>query len=172
MDYICFTDHPFRSKTWKVVHVEPEFEDTPRNNRRFKILPHLFLQDYEYSVFMDGNYLAKIDITDFVLSGLKEHKMMIHDHNQCSDARDCVYEEYESLLKLVEEKVFFKDDPEIMKAQIERYKSENYPKNNGLIFSAVLIRRHHDPEVIKIMEKWWLELEKGSKRDQLSPIEL
>lgn len=78
-----------------MVHVEPEFEDTPRNNRRFKILPHLFLQDYEYSVFMD--------------------------------------------------------DPEIMKAQIERYKSENYPKNNGLIFSAVLIRRHHDPEVIKIM---------------------
>lgn len=168
VDYICFTDQPFKSKTWKVVQVEPKFEDTPRNSRRFKILPHLFLQDYEYSVFMDGNYLVKRDITDFVLSGLKEHKMMIYDHNQCSDARDCVYDEYESLLKLGEEKGVFKDDPEIMKAQIERYKSENYPKNNGLIFSAVLIRRHHDPEVIELMEKWWSELENGSKRDQLS----
>lgn len=168
VDYICFTDQPFKSKVWKIIKVKPEFEDTPRNSRKFKVLPHLFLKDYEYSVFMDGNYLVKRDITDFVLSGLQKHKMMIYDHNQCSDARDCVYDEYEALIKLGQETGSFRDDPEIMERQIEKYKSDNYPKNNGLIFSAVLIRRHHDPEVIELMEKWWSEIENGSKRDQLS----
>jgi len=168
VDYICFTDQPFKSKTWKVVYVEPKFEDTPRNSRRFKILPHLFLQEYDYSVFMDGNYLVKRDIRNFVNSGLKEHKMMIYDHNQCSDARNCVYDEYEALLELGKETGNYKDDPEVMQQQMNKYRSDNYPENNGLIFSAVLIRRHNDPEVIKLMEKWWSELENGSKRDQLS----
>lgn len=168
VDYVCFTDQPFKSKIWKVIKVKPEYEDTPRNSRKFKILAHRYLKDYQYSVFMDGNFIVRRDITDFVLSGLKKNKMMVYDHNQSSDARDCVYDEYDALIDLGKETGSFRDDPELMKKQIDKYKAEDYPKNNGLITSAVLIRRHHDPEVVEFMEKWWSELKEGSNRDQLS----
>ena len=49
-----------------------------------------------------------------------------------------------------------------------KYNKENYPKNNGLIISGILLRRHNDLDVIKTMESWWTELKYGSKRDQLS----
>ena len=37
-----------------------------------------------------------------------------------------------------------------------------------LLSSGVLYRRHTDSEVIKVMEDWWVEIKRGSKRDQLS----
>jgi len=168
IDYVCFTDQPFKSKSWKIIQVAPEYDDTPRNSRKRKILPHLYLQEYDYSVFMDGNYLVRRNIKSFIEDGLSKHNMLIYDHMQCNDARDCVYEEHAALVALGEEKGFFKDDPEKMKRQMDQYKAEKYPVHNGLIFSAVLLRRHNDPEVIRLMETWWHELENGSKRDQLS----
>ena len=31
------------------------YTDSNRNAKKFKILPHRYLQDYEYSIFVDGN---------------------------------------------------------------------------------------------------------------------
>jgi len=168
VDYVCFTDQPFKSKIWKIIQVKPEYEDIARNSRKRKILPHLYLKDYEYSVFMDGNYLVRKNIKAFIEKQLGQYKMLIYDHAQCDDARNCIYDEYEALMRLGEEEGIYKDDPRLMEQQILKYKREGYPKNNGLIFSAVLLRRHNDPQVIKLMEAWWNEIENGSKRDQLS----
>ena len=44
----------------------------------------------------------------------------------------------------------------------------NYPKNNGLWANGVLIRKHNDPDIIKMNEMWWQEIQNGSRRDQLS----
>ena len=124
MDYICFTDQPFESRTWEIRHIDPVFEDSTRNSRRIKVLPHLFLQEYDYSVFMDGNYLIRRDIKPLIFEGLTGANMAIFDHNQCEDARNCVYEEYDSIVKLLEEKGVRKDDPEVIKNQIERNTSK------------------------------------------------
>ena len=51
---------------------------------------------------------------------------------------------------------------------MDRYRSLGYPVNNGLIFSACLIRRHNEKDVIKCMNAWWGEIKYGSRRDQLS----
>jgi len=168
VDYICFTDQPFKSKTWEIRRVEPIFEDSTRNSRRIKINPHLFLPNYEISIFIDGNYLIVKDVNLLIKEQLMNDPMLVFDHNQASDARNCVYDEYESIIQLRKKTGKQKDDPSIMLKQIERYKAEGYPKQNGLIFSAVLVRRHHHPEVIKLMECWWNELSNCSKRDQLS----
>jgi len=168
IDYICFTDQPFKSNTWKVIQVKPEFDDNTKNNRKFKLLPHKYLSDYDYSIYMDGNFLVRRNITDFINHHLSQHKMVIFDHAQNSDSRSCVYDEYEAIITLGKEDGFFKDDPEVMRKQVEHYRKEGYPVNNGLIAAGVLIRKHNDPEVIKLMETWWNELKKGSKRDQLS----
>ena len=47
-------------------------------------------------------------------------------------------------------------------------KSENYPENNGLISGGVLVRKHTDEKLIKVMEEWWYFVKNFSKRDQLS----
>lgn len=168
VDYICFTDQPFKSKTWEIRHIDPVFEDSTRNSRRIKIQPHKFLSDYDISIFMDGNYLIIKDINKLIEQELTNHKMLVFDHNQAQDPRDCVYDECEAIIELGNNTGNHKDDPEIMRKQIDRYEKEGYPRKNGLIFSAVLIRRHNDPDVIQTMETWWDELSNGSKRDQLS----
>ena len=62
----------------------------------------------------------------------------------------------------------YKDDPEIIQNQIQRYQKEGYPVNNGLIKGGIILRRHNEKDVINAMESWWEEVKYNSKRDQLS----
>ncbi|TKD62369.1 glycosyltransferase domain-containing protein [Flavobacterium sp. ASW18X] len=167
-DFFCFTDDKTKIKSpWKTIELLSDHPDEGRKNRHPKILPHLYFKDYDISVYIDSNYLIVGDIHELIQS-LGNFKMAIFDHNQCDDKRDCVYDEFDALIKLGKERGSFKDAPEVMEKQIAFLKSENYPKNNGLIFSAVLVRKHNDPEVIKVMEDWWQMVSTRSKRDQLS----
>jgi hypothetical protein len=61
-----------------------------------------------------------------------------------------------------------KGDPQAITRQLEQYRSEGFPVNYGLTENNVLIRRHNDPTIIKLMEDWWRELLAQSRRDQLS----
>jgi hypothetical protein len=167
VDFICFTDRPFKSKIWKIVKIDTEFQDMARDNRKIKILAHRYLPEYDYSIFMDGNFLIKKKALDLIRE-LDKHKMLVFDHAQCSDARDCIYEELEAILEEKRKTGKEKDDPQTMINQIGRFKKEGYPPANGLISGGVLIRRHLDAEVMKVMESWWKVIETGSKRDQLS----
>ncbi len=169
IDYICFTDQPFKSKTWKIEQIPPKYKDHTRNSRMIKINPHLYLPKYDISVFIDGNFLVKKDINKLINDHLNDKLMLIFDHNQTEvDARDCIYKEYEALIELCQKFGIRRDDPAIMTSQVDDYKRQNYPENNGLISSGILIRKHHHPEVIKLMNVWWAELTKYSIRDQLS----
>ena len=169
VDYICFTDMPVRSRCWETRVVEPDSEDPTRDARKYKLLPHKFLSDYEISVWIDANYLIVGDIRKLVASKLAEANMAVFDHAQTfSDPRNCVYDEYRSILEMGKKTGKYKDDPDIMSRQIERYRQEGYPPDNGLIFTAALLRRHNEPDVIRAMERWWSEIRQGSRRDQLS----
>ncbi|MFP4163035.1 MAG: glycosyltransferase domain-containing protein [Chitinispirillaceae bacterium] len=168
VDYICFSDRPHHSRTWDVRVVEPVSDDPTRSSRHYKILPHRYLKDYETSIFMDGNFLVVGNAVKLVQKAFEYAPMAAFPNSKTAQGKGCVYEEYNSILALGEKTGRYKDDPVVMKNQIERYKKENYPEINGLITSGVLVRRHHNPRVIDVMERWWNELKNGSKRDQLS----
>ena len=90
VDYICFTDSDIKSETWKVVKSTPIYNDSNRNAKKYKILPHRYLKDYDYSVWIDGNILVVSDIRDLVT----QHKYQVFDHNQTRlDPRNCIYKE-------------------------------------------------------------------------------
>ena len=55
-----------------------------------------------------------------------------------------------------------------MHKQVSKYLKEGYPQNNGLATNPILLREHHNPDIIKTMEDWWIEIKYGSRRDQLS----
>ncbi|PID70906.1 MAG: hypothetical protein CR985_02535 [Flavobacteriales bacterium] len=170
VEYICYTDQNLKSNIWKIIKVKPPVKnDATRSNRFYKLLPHRHLSNYDISVYIDGNILITKDITNLVFDILKNNSFGCFDHNQnAADPRNCIYKEYEAILELGKVKKFYKDNPEVMRKQIERFRKEGYPENNGLITAPILIRKHNNKKLIEVMEAWWKIVKNESKRDQLS----
>ena len=173
VDYICFTDRDLESETWKVIKSTPIYNDPNRNAKKYKILPHRYLKDYDYSIWIDGNIKVISDIRPLCNDG----SYKVYDHMQVFDKRNCIYDEAQAILnfgKINSERTpergikNWKDNPKLIVDQMNRYISEGYPKNNGLATNPIIVRNHHDSDVIAVMEDWWTEIKYNSKRDQLS----
>jgi len=166
-DFICFTDQDLENKTWQIRKVEKEFEDPTRCARQIKVRPHKYLSEYEYSIWTDGNIAVNGDMNTLLDKYLQDYDMAAFDH-VCNypDSRDCIYQEAKAILE--NNKYNYKDKEEVIKQQIEKYKKIGYPEHRGLIASGVLIRKHNDSKLIKVMEDWWCEIKEHSRRDQLS----
>lgn len=170
VDYICFSDRMHKANGWKVI-VSPKIyeNDDVRNNRYYKILPHKVLKEYDYTIYIDGNFLILKSPLALIEQQMRDCNMLAFDHSQTeNDRRDCIYKEYEAILELYEKKGILKDDLVLIKTQIDFYRSNNYPEKNGLIKGGVLIRKHNEPDVVTAMERWWYFIQNYSKRDQLS----
>jgi hypothetical protein len=76
-------------------------------------------------------------------------------------ARSCIYEEAEAC------KVRRLDSPELIDGQMARYREEGFPARFGLQELAVILRRHSEA-VEDFDRRWWEEISRGSRRDQLS----
>ena len=168
-DFICFTDCDFKSDVWEVRKVRNIYKDPTRMARKYKLLPHRYLSEYDISVWADGNENVVGNVDDLVVKYLSDKNMAIYDHMQCWDKRNCIYKEAQAIFDLGKnDPNNWKDNPEIIVSQMDRYSADDYPVSNGLIVSGVLLRKHNEKDVIKCMNQWWEELKYGSKRDQLS----
>jgi len=147
---ICFSNTDIVSKTWKIVRIEK----SDKIYREIKIRPDKFLPSHDKSVWIDGNLEFIIPFEQFV-KGKDGFWLMTHPD------RNCIYEE---ALRCIELK---KDSEEVIRKQMFFYAINDYPKNNGLSATGVLIR---DSNIINFQfgEYWWKEIESGSIRDQLS----
>ena len=139
-DFICFTDQDIDNPNsiWEIRKVLPLYKDDTRTARKYKILPHRFLPEYDLSIWVDGNEIIVGDVDKL------QEKYLGNKNNN------------------------WKDNPKIIENQINKYFKEGYPPNNGLIVSGVMFRKHNKKDIIDCMELWWEELKYGSKRDQLS----
>lgn len=159
-DYICFTDNRnLTSPIWSFRYVEnPEGLDDARLSRKYKILCHDFLKEYDYSIYIDG----KIQIIGNLKKYMEKYScgspMLCFPHF----VRNCAYKEAEICVGLR------KDSAQIIQAQMEGYALEGYPANNGLVDCACLVRQHHSNTLQEIMVSWWNEVKNKSRRDQLS----
>ncbi|KKO54343.1 glycosyl transferase family 2 [Paenibacillus sp. DMB20] len=158
-DYYCFTDNPLlRSSSWKIIVLGKIFADPARQARWVKIMPHLFFQDYEHSVWVDGNIRVIGDIDAFIEKYSSPFPSAFYKHS----LRNCIYKEAEACITLK------KDKKDVILKQISKYKKAGYPPGNGLIESGVILRRHNDAGVIQTMTAWWRQIISYSKRDQIS----
>ena len=166
---------------WKCFSEENSlslYTDNNRNAKRFKVLPHRYLQNYEYSIFIDGNMIIRGDVNKLVDKYLSNSNVAFFSHdNNFLDSRNCAYREAQTIFKLGEKNMNltpergnlnYKDNLELIKNQMERYSMVGYPKDNGLITGMVILRRHNEKDCIEVMEDWWTEIKYNSKRDQLS----
>lgn len=177
-DFICFTDSDYKSDIWNIKKVPIIYNDSNRNAKKFKVLPHRYLKEYEYSIWIDGNMLLQSDPNELIESVLKSSNVAFFSHaNNILDPRNCLYDEASHIIqigKINYQKnpergiLAYKDNPDIISKQIEKYQHAGYPKNNGLITGMVIVRRHNEYDCIQTMESWWEEISYNSKRDQLS----
>jgi hypothetical protein len=76
-------------------------------------------------------------------------------------SRVCAYQEAEAICREN------KDNYKVVRAQMRRYREQDYPYHNGLAETMVVMRRHV-PIVQQMNNVWWGEIVNGSIRDQLS----
>jgi len=157
-DFVCFTDDPnLTSDTWEIRYVKGIYPHPRRCARMYKILPHKYFSEYECSLWVDGSHIP-VDAKNFIITHLSNSDITLFKHYR----RNCIYQELKACISLN------LDNKDVMSAQIEKYKNDGYPVNNGLIASGVIARKHNEPNIIKAMEDWWEEIKNNSVRDQLS----
>ena len=160
-DYVCFTDTPKDTHGVWELRPLPWIDNDPTRSARFvKLNPHYVLPEYEYSVWIDGNILLRCSTEDIISAVKNEAYFATFQH----PLRNCVYDEVKACIKAD------KDDSVLVAEQGERYRQKDIPNGRGLYETNVLARRHNDPQCIDFMNAWWTELNRFSKRDQISLI--
>jgi hypothetical protein len=168
--FCLYTDTPGLGEYcngWQIkpFHRSGSEQSTPQRVARWhKLNAHLALPlDTEYSIWIDGSQKFKLDVDPWTLLQRSLPTLSPHiglaafKHPQ----RNCIYQELEACLKLK------KDEPQLMREQIARYRTEGYPAELGLVETACVVRRHSAWQV-QFNTAWWRELAEGSVRDQLS----
>ena len=177
-DFVCFTDSDFQSDIWDVRKVIPYYEEPVRNSRHYKTKPHIYLSDYEVSIWIDGTFIVENDVNKLVDEYLSDANMACFSHNNTAlDPHNCIYYSADYIMHLGDGNYkkdpskgikAYKDDPKLIKRQIKKYRAEGYPADNGLVISGVLLRRHNEADCIKAMQDWWTEIKYHSHICQLS----
>jgi hypothetical protein len=157
---ICFTDDVnIESAGWTLVPLGGRCLDPMRESRRPKLLPHRFLPDFEWSLYIDNTIRLKQNPSEFLKTldtATSNYFCFRHPW------RDCVYDEAEEVIRLGY------DSQRRVREQMDRYRAAGHPKKAGLTANGVLFRRHHDPAVIQLGEMWFEHVLRYSWRDQLS----
>lgn len=156
VEYHAYVDNrDIKPNGWQLRPPKWYEQNQRRSARRHKILSHQLYPRNEVTLYIDANIQLKTDPHE--LLRFLTHDLCTHRHNE----RDCVYDELKACL------FWKKDKSEVMQQQINTYMQEGYPKHNGLIESNVLMRKNSSA-IRNLNEAWWLEIQNGSLRDQLS----
>jgi hypothetical protein len=157
-DFICFTNTPhLKSNTWDIKLVDIEDDTSPRKQaRKYKMLPHKYLPEYDAWIWMDNSCLFRYDPADLFEFYMKYSDICLHEH--------CDRTNIEQEAQVIIQRNL--DDPAIVNKQIQRYKQEKY-QDQGLYETGILMRRNNH-DVINFNEMWWQEIDNNSIRDQIS----
>jgi hypothetical protein len=145
-----------KSKKWQIRPPYDRFRSPRRNSRAPKILAHQFIEA-DYSLWIDGNLELLKPIDELIDLYLTDHDIAMFKHPQ----RNCSYEEADAC-------AFRRyDDPEVIKAQTDKYREEGFGVQRGLCEGMFILRRH-TPKVEEFNNYWWSEHCRHSVRDQIS----
>lgn len=158
VDYLCFTDRPRKAVGWTQIVVDPQMGDNNLNAKVFKVLPHKYLQDYEYSMFVDANTVFLGRVNELIGMCMLGGDFVMWQH----PLRDDPYVEVNAII------AHRRHAPEGVLEQMEHYAAEGLPTRTAMFEASFIWRKHMAPDVVAFMEKWWHEIDQFSKRDQLS----
>ena len=136
--------------------LDPTYKNR-RNAKVYKVLPHLFLPEYEYFIWLDSTHILEADPDELIETYLTKSDIAVFKHPE----RDCVYEEG----NIVKQIGF--DHPNLVEDQLDFYMDMGYPKHNGLYELPVRIQRN-TKKIQQLGLMWWEQICMFSSRDQIS----
>jgi hypothetical protein len=157
VEYVCFTDQPEDAipRPWQVRPVYPIHVDPARVAKQYKVLPHRHLPPHDVSIWVDANFEVTRGFEELLGPGRAPMQCFRHFE------RDCLYDEAAVC------QAMGLDAPAVIDAQMADYRAAGFPAHYGLAECGTLIRRP-TPAVARLMDYWWGEIVRGSRRDQLS----
>lgn len=163
-DYICFSNDIKDNKIgiWEIRPIPYENKDMARLSRYVKLLPHMVLKEYDWSLWLDANVqITGREIYDILNVKINTGNLICQVPHLIPPV-DCVYDEIK--------RAYLCGRCGIVKAlkQYFALKKSCFPKHFGLFENNIILRKHNDPLVIKISEDWWKEFSKYTKRDQFN----
>jgi hypothetical protein len=165
VEFVLFTDRrpPF-VRGWRWAPPPPQTRGLPDTlvNRFCKFFPHRIFPDAERSVYVDANTLILSDLTpllaEFEASGAE---IGLFPHKQ----RGGIAEELDYGIEVGR---IPPGDVEKGRAQLAFYAEEGLPEGHVFTENAILFRRHGSERLAAAMDLWWEQLERFTRRDQLS----
>lgn len=158
VDYICFTDHEEIADGWERRPCEPAYASLNLSAKIYKVLPHRFLAEYDYSMFVDANTVIAGRMKDFIGSYLIDRDFAMWAHPERTDP-------YIEMCSIVEAE---RHEPTALVEQMQAYSEAGLPREAGMYEASFIWRRHGAGHVVTLMESWWDEINAHSVRDQLS----
>jgi len=160
VDRFCYTDLDINDEFYQIRKMNLDHLEAVRRQRLIKVcIPDEVFDNYEYSFYVDRKHPIKVDF-DYFLSLLEpQSDFATRPHRY--KRRTCVYEEGRVCIEGGKG-----NEADILK-QLEFYKKENYPVDNGLYATFVLFRRH-TKRLKEFSRLWWEQIERYSHRDQIS----
>jgi len=161
IDFICFTDDAsLKSKTWKIIKIDPTFAGDPvRSQRIVKLSPHDYCADYEVSLYIDNSIILTGKPEDIFEHYNAHWDFLMPTHS----FRKCVLDEFRAVKRLS------LADPNKINEQLAQYIDTDVScLKERPYWSALQIRRHSNPLVRNAMRVWLAHVLRYSRRDQLS----
>ena len=161
--YIAFVEGVTRPlPPWNIVPVPSVDVDPTRRAREMKVLSHQSLPGATYSLWVDGCFIIGADFNPhrWVREYMQDDiDLVTFQHTE----HDCTYQHANRVIQVGLDRAL------TVAAQMLRYREAGLPDHAGMVQTNVILRRH-TPAVACFNEKWWAEIQAGSRRDQLSFI--
>ena len=160
LDYILFTDRPVvNTDVWEVRPATYLNADATRSARYVKTHPHMLLSEYDIAIWVDANITILGDIYPMVMDFASDTKAAVGAFPH--PLRNSFYEEFSACLDNA------KDDKSIIINQEKRYKLEEFSYSR-LSETGFVVFNLRNPKVSTFLNLWWREIDRHSRRDQLS----
>ncbi|MBQ7457295.1 MAG: DUF616 domain-containing protein [Desulfovibrio sp.] len=158
-EYVVFTDEPIaETGVWKIQPIPYWNRDPTRETRYVKLHPHWLFPWARLAIWIDQNVI--------LFDGLQEERAAFLA-SQCPIAtfyhptRKEVAEEVAACMHLHKEK------KEVLLDQLVRYQNKG-SGSQGIANTNVMFFNLTHPQLPAILGRWWAELDRYSKRDQVS----
>jgi hypothetical protein len=160
VDYLCITDnHKLQSEVWKFAYIDSGHLPPEKLSRRPKTMPHAYLADYDFSLYIDNTVALKRLPCLRDLATTRPYLFKVFRHA----TRHNPWEEADAVATLGYE------DVGTICAQLDFYaKKRRLESITPLSTCTVILRSHNHAKVAEFGATWWEEILAFSKRDQLS----
>jgi len=148
-DYICFTDCPeLISDFWQIRPLEETVT-------QIKALPHKYLTDYDYSLWIDPGYDIISDI-DEITNDCEGHSAMMLFGNRIRLSEEAFHRARER-----------KDLEDVIIRQLKRYTNAGYDTGRYAPETNLIFREHNNPDLTRVCENWLEEIKIYGETDDI-----